>query len=61
MHYMSRHSVETRLMSGKIFNDYFIANLLVNVTVKEFRKSINEVMKLFIKFTYFLFHELSGM
>jgi len=29
-------SVATRVNHGKIFNDFFIANLLLSVTVKEF-------------------------
>jgi len=29
-------SVATRVNYGRIFNDYFIANLLLSVTVKEF-------------------------
>jgi len=33
-------SVATRVNHGKIFNDFFIANLLLNVTVKEFWRSV---------------------
>ena len=30
----------TRVNYGKIFNDFFIANLLLSVVVKEFRRSV---------------------
>jgi len=33
---ISQGSVATRLRSGGIFNDHFIANFLENATVKEF-------------------------
>jgi len=33
-------SVATRVNYGKIFNDFFIANLLLSVKVKEFRRSV---------------------
>jgi len=33
-------SVATRVNCGKIFNDFFIANLLLSVTIKEFWKSV---------------------
>jgi len=33
-------SVTTRVNYGKIFNDLFIANLLLSVTVKEFWRSV---------------------
>jgi len=33
-------SVATRVNYGKIFNDLFIANLLLSVTVKEFWRSV---------------------
>jgi len=35
-----RGSVATRVNHGKIFNDFFIANLLLSVMVKEFWRSI---------------------
>jgi len=37
---VSQGSVATRVNYGKIFNDLFIANLLVSVMVKEFRRSV---------------------
>jgi len=33
-------SVATRVNYGKIFNDYFIANFLLSVMVKEFWRSV---------------------
>jgi len=33
-------SVATRVNYGKIFNDFFIANLLLSVMVKEFWRSL---------------------
>jgi len=33
-------SVATRVNYGRIFNDFFIANLLLSVTVKEFWRSV---------------------
>jgi len=33
-------SVATRVNRGNIFNDLFIANLLLSVMVKEFRRSV---------------------
>jgi len=33
-------SVATRVNYGKIFNDFFIANLLLSVMVKEFWRSV---------------------
>jgi len=33
-------SVATRVNRGKIFNNFFIANLLLSVMVKEFWKSV---------------------
>jgi len=33
-------SVATRVNYGKIFNEFFIANLLLSVTVKEFWRSV---------------------
>jgi len=38
---ISQSSVETQLRCGGIVNDNFVANLLVNLLVKEFRKSVN--------------------
>jgi len=33
-------SVATRVNYGRIFNDFFIGNLLLSVTVKEFWRSV---------------------
>ena len=38
---ISQGSVATRLRCGGIFNEYFIANFLHIITVKEFLKSAN--------------------
>jgi len=38
---ISQGSVETHLRCGGIFNEYFIANFLEIITVKEFLKSAN--------------------
>jgi len=38
---ISQCSVATRLMCGGIFNEYYIANFLEIITVKEFLKSAN--------------------
>ena len=38
---ISQGSVATRLRCGGIFNEYFIANFLQIITVKEFLKSAN--------------------
>jgi len=38
---ISQGSAVTQLRCGGIVNEDFVANLLVNLTVKEFRKSVN--------------------
>jgi len=37
---VSQGSVATRVNYGKLFNDFFIANLLLSVMVKEFWRSV---------------------
>ena len=38
---ISQGSVVTELRCGGIVNDDFVANLLMNLSVKEFKKSVN--------------------
>jgi len=48
-------SVATRVNHGKIFNDFFIANLLLSVMVKEFWRSVRIWQELWQKIKWHLF------
>jgi len=48
-------SVATRVNDGRIFNDFFIANLLLSVMVKEFWRSVRILQSYGKKMKWHLF------